>query len=45
MVEEAAGENLRVECEAFKLDECAEWRPWVAMLGLRLKGLRAMALI
>ena len=35
--------NFNVDCECKKLDECAEWQQWVAMLGIRLKGLRALA--
>ena len=35
--------SFNVDCECKKLDECAEWQQWVAMLGIRLKGLRALA--
>ena len=28
-----------VECEAYKLDEVADWKQWTSMLGVRLKGL------
>lgn len=28
-----------VDCEAFKLDQVADWKAWAAMLGVRLKGL------
>eukprot|EP00435_Cladocopium_sp_Y103_P043291 s1803_g12.t1 len=31
----------QVHCEAFKLDEAADWKQWVSMLGIRVKGLRA----
>ena len=30
-----------VPFHAYKLDQCAEWQSWVAMLGVRLKGLRS----
>lgn len=35
----------RVECEAYKLDEVAEWKQWTSMLGVRLKGLRFLAFV
>jgi hypothetical protein len=31
----------KVHSEAFKLDEAADWKHWVRMLGVRVKGLRA----
>lgn len=36
---------FKVDCECQKLDECAEWQTWVAMLGIRLKGLRRLDLL
>lgn len=30
----------RVDFECYKLDQCAQWKTWVAVLGIRLKGLR-----
>ena len=29
-----------VEFACYKLDQCAMWKEWVAVLGIRLKGLR-----
>ena len=31
----------QVHSEAFKLDEAADWKQWVSMLGVWVKGLRA----
>ena len=33
----------RVDFQAYKLDQVAPWKEWVAMLGIRLKGLRSLA--
>ena len=33
----------RVDCEAYQLDEAAQWKDWVSMLGIRVKGLRSWA--
>ena len=45
------GERIRkrrkvsqIDCRAYKLDEAADWKAWVAMLGVRVKGLRHLDL-
>ena len=30
----------KVEFACYKLEQCAPWKEWVAVLGIRLKGLR-----
>ena len=32
----------RLEVRPYKLDEAANWKAWVAMLGIRVKGLRCL---
>lgn len=35
----------RVSCIAYKLDRAPDWKKWTSVLGIRLKGLRALGLI
>ena len=34
--------EIRVCSQAYKLDTVAKWKPWVAVLGVRLLGLRSL---
>ena len=35
--------NFTVDCQAYKLDQVARWHEWVSVLGVRVKGLRELA--
>ena len=35
--------NFTVDCQAYKLDQMARWHDWVSVLGVRVKGLRDVA--
>ena len=35
----------RMSCIAYKLDRAPDWKKWASVLGIRLKGLRALGMI
>ncbi len=43
-LQQKQSKKIKVRSQVYKLDEVAKWQPWVSVLGIRLLGLRPLAL-